>query len=242
LPAPGGDPGQTYANFGFEAVTFIGGVFLNDAGQVAFENAFLFGGPGVTSANDSAIWGPGAGGALTLLAREGGAVPGGPPGALFTTASLPSPLVFASLSLGDSGRVAFRAPLQIGPGGVTSATNVGIWASDGGGSFLARGGDPAPGVAGGSFATNFGSPVQSDAGIAFSAGLAGGGSGIWAPDGAGGQAPVALAGDAAPGTSGAVFGSLAGLRLSLDDFGRVAFAASLAPGSGGVTTANDRGL
>jgi hypothetical protein len=211
------DSRRELPDFGFaEPISYAGPPVLNDAGQVAFFNSFT---PATIDGSNTAIWGPGAGGALSLVARRGHALPGDGSGALLGQITS-----FPTLDDAGNDSVVFRSD---GAGGPIS--------------FVAREGDAAPGTAS-NFSGAFSAQSQSDAGIAFVAGTTGG-SGIWGPGGAGGLAPVVQNGDAAPGTSGAIFG---GFNLSsaprLDDSGGVSFRGALQTGIGGVTAANDTGL
>ena len=89
-------------------------VVINNASQLAFKGNLRQGLGGVDSTSDTALW-AGSSNNLTLVAREGSQVPGLPTGATF--GGLDEPL------LSDFGQVAFRADLNIGAGGVTSANN-----------------------------------------------------------------------------------------------------------------------
>jgi hypothetical protein len=114
--------------------------FLNDFGELAFLGRLRSGTGGVTSEDDAGVWGPGANGTLTLLAREGGLAPGVVGALLFRE--------FDDLRFNEAGDVAFAAQLEMAPGGDLSR---GLFASDGRGGIrlLAREGQQAPDLPGG---------------------------------------------------------------------------------------------
>lgn len=96
----------------------------------------------ISSANDSGIWHRSDSSALTLIAREGTQPPEAPAGAQWKT--------FTSLALADGNRPLFVASMHSktgtaspGPGGITTANDVGLWATDSAGSLrlLIREGD-----------------------------------------------------------------------------------------------------
>jgi len=211
--ATGAPPGVVYLNF-FQNIPQTSGWFVvNDAGQVAFKSAVAGPGAGIShDGSNNAVWGPGAGGDLAMLARFGEPLPGDGSGGLVGAQPSPLPDVAANilesnLVLDDAGRTTFATRLQVGTGGTTTANDVVLYRSDGagGGSILAREGDAAPGMAPGTtyFLGLFG-PFESHAGTAFVAQTTAG-SVIYGEDGAGGFTPLVAAGDAAPGTGGAVF-------------------------------------
>ncbi len=143
---------------------------MNDVGQLAFPCQLLVGGS-ITGANNSAIF-AGTFAAPQLIARAGGAAPGTPAGATYST--------FDNLSaINEIGHLLFRATLA--GSGVTTANDRAIYAGPFAAPVLvAREGDQAPGVpVGVSFAapTNVGDfGALNDAGqVAFICGLAGGG-------------------------------------------------------------------
>lgn len=111
--------------------------FLNQlsTGKFAFPAALKKGVGDVTSDNDTGVWSNGLG-ALHLVAREGQLAPGTTSGEVFKK--------ITSIGLPADGRVVFDGQLDSGFGGVTSATDHGIWAQDGGGTLglLAREGSP----------------------------------------------------------------------------------------------------
>jgi hypothetical protein len=129
-PAPGTPAGVVFRDFR--------DVVLDDAGDVAFIASLA--GPGIGSANDVGVWSGRT--ALQLLARTGDPAPGGP-GLLF--GAFPG-----GPSLNANGQVLVPARLQVGPGGVTAASDGGLWLSDTRPTLqlLVREGDPltiAPG-------------------------------------------------------------------------------------------------
>jgi hypothetical protein len=211
---------------------------LNGAGQLAFWASLR--GSGVDEYNPYTHWGPGPGGALSLLSRTGELEPPGvEPGE--TPASLSSP------ELAGDGAIAFWASLYTTPG--TAYANFG---PDGAAShtLLTREGGQAPGLPPGALFSLPGFPSLNDAGdVAFQATLAVDGSIVGADDnegiwGAAAGEPLALlaregepAGDLGPGVLYRAFESVA-----LSPAGDVVFIADLVQGSGGVTAADDRAL
>ena len=109
---------------------------LNDAGQVFVQADLITGVGGVNVTNNQGIWRlEDATGTSELVARIGS---GGVPevvGADFEN--------FTSWTFNDVGQIALAAELAIGPGGVTSRTNQGIWILDPSGTskLVARTGD-----------------------------------------------------------------------------------------------------
>lgn len=211
---------------------------LNGAGQLAFWASLR--GTGVNEYNPYSHWGPGPGGALSLLTRTGDLEPpGAEPGE--TPATLSSP------ELDGDGAIAFYASLYTTPG--TAYANFG---PDGAGAhtLLTRQGGQAPGLPAGALFSWPGSASLNDAGdVAFWATLAVDGALVTADDnegiwGAGaGEALTLLvregeqAGDLGPGVVYRAFES-----VELSPAGDVAFIADLVQGSGGVTAADDRAL
>jgi hypothetical protein len=136
-----GSANQLVARSGSEAPGAPGAQFatfndplLNDSGQILVHATLAAGAGGVNPGNADGLWTlhPGGGG---LVARSGaGGVPG-VAGANFAS--------FESLAFNDAGTAAMRATLAVGPGGVTSLNNEGIWLLDPMGESLlvARSGD-----------------------------------------------------------------------------------------------------
>ena len=218
---------------------FPGNPNLNGQGDIAFASVLT--GTGVDGTNDTAIFSD-VGGALSLVVREGDAVPDAGTGV-----SLGSLGSFFPPSLNDQGEIAFGALLT--GTGVTNANNGSIFISDVGGalSLVAREGDAAPGAGDGVLfgELNDESPSLNDQGeIAFTAVLAGNdvtnanNSAIFGDVG-GTLSLVAREGDAAPGAGeGVLFGSLR--EPTLNNQGDIAFGALLT--GTGVTNANNSGI
>lgn len=235
-PAPGTAGGTFGSNFGspFSSPT------LNDAGRGAFRGELVWGPGGVTEESDGGVWSEGSG-ALALIAREGDAPPGGPPGFVFN--------VFDRPLLNTAGHTAIAAGLR--PADGSSATGPwGIW-SDRTGALapVAVPGSPAPGT-GAAFASVLVTWLNEADRTAFVGELEPGpgvtdqdDSGIWS-EGEGALALVAREGHPAPGTpAGAVFSAFGGFdSVDLNDLGQIAFSTLLRVGSGGVTTSNDQGI
>jgi hypothetical protein len=105
---------------------------VNAAGRVAFRGMLRSGVAGVSSANASGLWAQGGSG-LALVARQGDQAPGLDAGAKF--------VAFQQFALPDAGGLVFVA--KVAGTNVTSATNLGLWAVDGGGAvqLVAQKGD-----------------------------------------------------------------------------------------------------
>jgi hypothetical protein len=174
---------------------------VNDSGHLAFWNNLA--GSGVTSSNDTALWGPDSTGATVVIAREGSSAPG-------TTDTINSFLDF-DIDLNANDEVAFGLFVN------NSSSGAGIWRGLAGTTLgaVVRDQDTAPGTADpGSpdrkFGTVFGSPVINAAGtIAFSATVNYGGSSsdmrtVWTVSPTGTLTLVAKQGQATP--AGGVFG------------------------------------
>jgi hypothetical protein len=129
-PAAGAPEGATWQ--------YVSTPRVNDLGQLLFTGNLTPGTGGVTSDDDSAMWGPGQSGHLIMFGREGSHPPGTPPGTLFESAHAPY--------LNDAGRIAFRATLEQAQGLVSSTNDTGIWATSNPGEFVLRirEGDPSP--------------------------------------------------------------------------------------------------
>ena len=141
-PAPG-IPGATFASLGNPAI--------NDLDHSAFQAQVS--GSAITSLNNSGIWANSGTNGLTLIAQTGSSAFGYTAGTNAGTFGKLSDPVYTNK---DS--VAFLGTLAIA-GTVTSANNVGVWATSSGTSpalLVARVGDPAPDPAG---ATSAASPV-----------------------------------------------------------------------------------
>lgn len=247
--APGVETGALVGQFSNNVAAQLP---LDNAGGSAFLGRLLAGSGGVTSGVDTAIWSDAAG-ALELVAREGTQAPGVPRGGLFAELTR-DPM------LNDNGQVAFPALLRTGVGGVTPGNDGGIWAQrEGQLELVAREGSQAPGTPPATTFSSFAANSQSDGFLVFNnlgqttftASITIGGgvattndTGIWAET-ASGLTLVAREGAAAPGIeAGAVFDDLASPSDSpvLNHHGRVAFAAQLRVGAGGVTIGNDFGI
>jgi len=117
----------------------LGRPALNDAGDVSAR--LNLGGTGVSDENNDAVWTFSAANAAEYLYRENEPVPGGPPGAVFASASS------VIRGPGPSGHTFFHCRLE-GPG-IGEPNNTGICQADaatGLVDFLVREGDAAPGA------------------------------------------------------------------------------------------------
>lgn len=111
---------------------------LNDADQVLFQGTLATGVGDAVAGNEVGLWLNDSGGS-SLLARTGsGGVPG-IAGANFSA--------FNSIALNSQGVTAVSAELAIGPGGVSSGNEHGIWLldADGGNRLIARTGEELAG-------------------------------------------------------------------------------------------------
>jgi hypothetical protein len=228
-PAPGMGAGVGYSSFNSN-------IALNAAGQSAFTG--LVAGPGVTLANDGAVWIAGAGG-TTLLAREGNQAPGAPVDVNFSA-------FYAPLALNEAGRATFLAGVT-GPG-ITTRNNQGLWSGTPGNlGLLARLGDPPPDTHFGPKYTEFGKIVLNRNGRnAFCAEalsldfIAPPAIGIWAGQ-PGSVSKLVATNDPAPGAGdGVSFGNLLRADLAINGQDEIVFLTSLL--GSGVTAANDRSL
>ncbi len=135
-------------------------------GKVAFRSQLR--GAGISAGvNDYGIF-SGTPGAITGIAQMGGAAPAGVSGSQFSKFSYPV------IGLGTGREVAFRAEMKAGLGGVTLATNEGIWKESGGtSSLVVRKGNAVPGLSGVTFG-KLGEPFVGENGkVVFSAKLLG---------------------------------------------------------------------
>lgn len=166
-----------------------------------------------------------------------GSVVPGVTGGNFT--SLGNPII------NNSGDIAFKATFT--GNGVTTSNNTGLfrYSSNGTSELIVR-----TGVAyfGNQTFQSISAPLLNTAqDIAFTGNLALGGNvtasnagGIWVMTANGTLSKICRTGDSVAGVSGATFGSFN--QVALPANGRILFAASLAVGSGGVTTSSNQGL
>ena len=194
---------------------------IDDAGSVFF-TAYVSGGTGLSGSFRA------AGGVVTPLVLMGDVAPG--TGGLTFWA-------LAANSINGLGEIAFSVYLSDG--------SEAIFVLSGGTlALVAMDGDTAPGTGGATFDAQyvsgtcappgFGAPVINDAGeVAFFAPLSNGDVGLFLEDAAG-LGAVALSGDPAPGSNGAVFQFGETPGIALGDDGHVAFVADLLGGFGGA--------
>jgi hypothetical protein len=206
---------------------------FNNSGDLVLAATFGNGTAGIYRATKS--------GNFTLNASSpvvavGSAVPG-VAGGNFT--SLGNPII------NNSGDIAFKATFT--GNGVSSGNNTGIfrYSSNGTGALLVRAGVA---YSGNQTFQSISAPLLNAAqDIAFTGNLTLGGNvtasnagGIWVMAANGTLSKICRIGDSAAGTSGATFRSFSQVVLPAN--GRIIFAASLAVGSGGVTSSNNQGL
>ncbi|HMO86080.1 MAG TPA: hypothetical protein PKC18_14290 [Lacipirellulaceae bacterium] len=231
-PAPGIASGAVFENFN---IGHRPARLVNAANQVAFA-ATLRGNPlAASSRTNDGIWSEGSG-SLQLVARKRTQAPGAPLGARF--------FAFDHLTFNDDGRVAFNADVEPNSEDGLPFNFRGIW-SDRSGTLemVASSLNQAPGAPLGAHFSSFG-PVSMNRSnqIAFAAnaGVAPltGYSGIWS-EVHGSLAPVAMTGEAAPGTAmGTRFVRFNSPRMTSS--GKVAFDATIE--GEGETMANNGGI
>jgi hypothetical protein len=200
--------------------------------------------------------GPAALGQVRTVALANLPAPGAPSGALI--AGFSKSVLGAQVPLNNSARSAFLGDMIGGFGGVTTATNTGVWSAGGGTlALLAREGSQAAGAtAGALFEQLAADPILNDRGqVAFPALLREGGgavttsnnAGIWSQRN-GVLGLVARSGSSAPGTpAGANFkqfyaNTYGDGMLAFNNANQTAFNAALTVGAGGVTADNDTGI
>ena len=204
-------------------------VNLNTSGQVAFRSFNMTGTSGGFSDNDGLF--RGIGGAVTEIAREGQAVPGG--NGFFG--------FFSKINLNTSGLVAFRSFSMTGTSGGFS-DNDGVFRGSGGAvTEIARKGQAAPGgngLFGGFDEIN----LNTSGLVAFRSfsmtGTSGGGSdndGVFRGSG-GAVTEIARKGQAAPGGNG-LFGFFS--KINLNTSGQVAFESFSMTGTSGGSSDNN---
>jgi len=216
-------------------------VVANKLGQVAVVANLEGPYPLVDSTNDSGIW-ANTSGSMELIAREDGAAPGGPAGALFDSLSS-----FTRPVMNASGTMAFMADMKNGPGGVGSSDRRGIWRGTNSGdlTLVVRKNDQVLGGPVGQLHSGFDNPVMNENGdLAFKGYLTGtdtsGSSAVlWAETG-GSLDIVARQGDAAPivGSVGEEYGSFFNY-VGINTNGTLVFYNRLTIGVAGVTSDND---
>ena len=175
----------------------------------------------------------------SLLARESVSSPPGVTGSFSA---------FVSPRLNDDDQTVFRAGLKVG-GSVTPANAIGIWKYTGAsGELVSReGSGSVPEIGGASFA-GLGDPAINGLNqVAFSSGLATGGSigagnnaGVWLYTGSAGALVAQKGSGGVTGVAGADFATF--FEPLLSDSGDVLFKAELVNGVGGVSASDDLGL
>ncbi|CAG0978404.1 hypothetical protein MYXO_01711 [Myxococcaceae bacterium] len=193
---------------------------IADSGQVAFAASIGTSSYGIYEED-------GAGG-LFEVARTFGPAPG-VAGGFFER--IPGG---GSFDLDPQGGLAFAAQMLAGLGGVTTATDWGIWVASGPGEITLRhrAGEPAPDTTPGAVFGSFDTPVRSGSGeLAFIGSLEFGPGGVthltdgvvYGPDGAGELRLLAREGDPVPGLAGEVWANM--LSVELNEHGEVLFGA-----------------
>lgn len=219
-PAPGTPDGVRYL------VLQSGLRDLNDRGEVSFSGQVT--GPGVTFANDSALW-AGPRGGVQLVARDGSPAPGTSGGVNYGS------FQFGVIHLNNSGQTAFENGLA---GPVNGSNNHAIFYGPPGDVRLAvRLGQQAAGLPEGLRYESARNPRLNDAGQIAFAGVAGGKSAVWA--GLPGALELVAYGETrAPGTPDGVTYYLMD-SPTLSSSGQVAFRSAL---RGPGTNQNDTGI
>jgi hypothetical protein len=146
------------------------------------------------------IWGPAAGGALSVIAQAGEPAPE-TGGATFAEFHLNGGFNFG---LNDGGQTAFSGRLTTGAVGVTESNDHGIWITDGNGAtrLVVREGMAMPGIPGGTFGIVMAPSLNNAGDVAFTGDMRVGADargGIWSSSG-GVLTPLALTGQAGPMT------------------------------------------
>ena len=205
---------------------------FNESGDLVLAATFGNGSTGIYRATKSGNFTLNA---TSPLVAIGSAVPG-VTGGNFT--ALGNPII------NSAGDIAFRATFS--GNGVSSGNNTGIfrYSSNGTGALIIR-----TGVASGNQTfQSLSSPLLNNAkDITFTGALATGGNvtssnanGIWTISSNGTLTKIFRSGDSAPGVVGATFASFS--QLAFPANGGIIFAATLATGSGGVSTTNNQGV
>jgi hypothetical protein len=96
-------------------------IAVNNSGQLLVK--------GDASSTDAALWSSFRGNSPTLVAKELGPAPDTEDGVVFAE-SLSLTVPFSAWDINNRGQIAFQGQLQLGTGGVTSANDFGVWASD----------------------------------------------------------------------------------------------------------------
>jgi hypothetical protein len=200
-PAPGAG-GATFLNFG--------GVTVNASGDVAFQSTLS----GGTIGSGLFVW---SGGTISAVVLAGDPAPG-TGGGTINVPSLPG--------FNDQGTITFASLIN---GGLVAE---GIFrVSAGLVSPVALTGDAVPGVPGAFFSDFQGPGIGASGQIAFFARyFFNSQNGIFVDDG-GVLSPVALVGDAAPGTGGSSYTQLSTLTPSVSPLGTVLFSSGFAGGA-----------
>jgi hypothetical protein len=214
----------------------------NDNNAVAFIGTLKVGSGLATSATSVGVWSNSSGN-LSLVAQTGTQAPDCPTGVTFAG--------FSQIALPDANGVILLGVLTPNRAlGVTSASDIGIWAVDGSNNLhlIVRTGQELGGktVTALSFMSSL-APVlgqsrafsPSTGEVTFLATFSDRTTGIYDASSAASISPVALSAGAAPGLSGPTFASF-GIP-AINGNGNNAFRAILASGSG-VTAANDEGI
>lgn len=229
LPAPGTPAGVSFRNVGSLPLDRIA---QNDSGTIVF--AANLTGPAVIPANDVGVW-VDRGGDLTLLLREGDAVPGFPPGVVFANG-------IRMLDFSNGEHVLFESFLA-GPGVSTTNDNA-IWLASGGAiTLVLREGDPAPGLPAGQMFREFfdgfqaGSARVNSHGEVLIRAQTQAYTGVWLRAD-GGLTKIAATGDALPGLPDGVTLAVPEMAWNFTDGRRAAFGGTVA--GAGVTPTNNR--
>ena len=212
---------------------------ITDAGEITILASLRIGIGGVTVNDDTGIWSEVGGGGLSLVLREGDAVPGlagvqvgrlaSGAYATATTGATTGETAFSVIFKGASTDTAI---LRASVSGATVAVQV-----------VARENSPAPGTAlqFGNIAGSYSDPARMDAtgNLVFAAlTKPGNKEGLWYQPVGGSLAKVLMADDTAPGTGGATFSRIQ--RPSIGSNGRIAFRAMLnANGDNSTSLRND---
>jgi hypothetical protein len=205
---------------------------FNESGDLVLVATFGNGSSGIYRATKSGNFTLNATSPLVAIGSAVPAVTGG------NLTSLGNPII------NSAGDIAFRATFS--GNGVSSGNNTGIfrYSSNGTGALIIRTGA----ASGNQTFQSLSSPLLNNAkDIAFTGALVTGGNvtssnanGIWTISSNGTLTKIFRSGDSAPGVVGATFASFS--QLAFPANGSIIFAATLATGSGGVSSTNNQGV
>jgi hypothetical protein len=205
---------------------------IDAAGRTAFRGSLQTGVGGVNASSAAGVWSERTG-ALNLVARASRQAPGTPMGADFNG--------FSPLSMAPDGKLAFKAALIVGDGGVTTSNNSGLWSEASGNlALVVRESEPIPRAPSGvAFDFTTAPMINRARQASFRAAAVSGEIGIWKENNETLTA-VVVTGDQAPGTADGVTFSNFTNAVKFSSTGATAFRGTLA--GPGVSVDNASGL